>query len=310
MSNTTNPLALQIRQANITESESAALEQAFAPFIEEAEQWRAKAESITVTSADDKEQIRDAKKTRIALKEIRCNVEKSRVKLKEESLRKGKAIDAVANFLKSLIAPLEERLQRQEDFAAIQEQKAKDALKERRTIKLTAFNVDLTIYPALADMPEETYLKLAESSRVAFQLAKDAALKAEEDRAAREKADGEERERMRVENERLKTEAAAKQIELDKERAAKQKLADEAAAKKLEEERIERERKAAEQKRLDDEKRALRAPDKEKLLQLADTITGFRMPDVSSKEAKVIVKNVIELLSKTSQYVKAQTISL
>src|SRR5687768_4533866 len=112
---TDNPLALQVSQSQISDSESAVLLQTFEPFFREAQQWRNKAMAIQVTCAEDVLRISEARKARLALKEIRVNVEKRRKELKEESLRKGKAIDGMANVVKFLIVPIEEHLEKQEN---------------------------------------------------------------------------------------------------------------------------------------------------------------------------------------------------
>lgn len=112
----------------------------------------------------------------------------------------------------------------------------KKALTEERAAALEKYGVDSTFFQ-LADMPDALFAKLLDTSRAGFEakaaaeakLVEDARLAAEKmeaDRIAREKADAEERERVRIENDRLKREA------------------DERA----EADRIERERTAAEQK--------------------------------------------------------------
>jgi len=51
---------------------------------------------------------------------MRIEIEKTRKALKEQSLRKGQAIDSIAKYLTSLVSPIEEYLKQQEDFAEIQ----------------------------------------------------------------------------------------------------------------------------------------------------------------------------------------------
>ena len=48
-----------------------------------------------------------AREGRLFLAQKRIDVEKARKALKEQSLRKGQAIDAIAKFLTSLIEPTE-----------------------------------------------------------------------------------------------------------------------------------------------------------------------------------------------------------
>lgn len=297
-----NPLALQIKEAQIEEPDAVALHNAFAPFFNEAEQWRRKAEAITVTSADDKRQMSEARQTRLALKEIRVNVEKARKKLKEESLRKGKAIDGMANVIKFLIVPLEEHLQQQEDFVKIQEEKKKQARKEERERELAALDADPTFYN-LAEMSESDYAKLLESTQLAHSQRKEAEERAERERIEREKAEAEERERIRLENERLKKEAEERQAALDAERKERERVEAEMRAKRAAEEMARREQE-------EKQRQAQLAPDKEKLKQLADVIAGIETPEVSSSEAKAIVQQAVTMLSKASQYVRTQSLSI
>lgn len=325
MSETTNPLALQLREAKLPESESSVLESVFLPFFKQAEEWKSKAEALVVTSADDKEQMKEARTARLIIKDIRVNVEKRRKELKEDSLRKGKLIDAMANIIKAVIEPIEEHLDKQEKFVQIQEEKKRQRIKEERTTELIALSVDVAFLSDLGEMTDENYAKLLESSRASFNLVNETAEKAEKERIAREKADAEERERMRVENERLKIEAEAREktleaervkaaaaqkkkddennAKLETERLAKKKAEDELLAIKREEERIERERKDAETK-------AQRAPDKEKLLAFAEELSAIRMPEVTSPEAREILSQTVSSLSSASKYLKTQALAL
>lgn len=219
------------------ELESAqSLQAAFAPMFAQAEDWRKKVETINITDASQVREMKLARETRLALREIRIHAEHTRKKLKEDSVRKGKAIDGVANVLKFLIEPLEARLLEQEQFAERQEAARKMKLKVDREEQLKPFGVDTTFY-ALADMPEDAFTALLDGSRAAHEAKLAAAKKAEEDRLARLKAEAEERERIRAENERLKREAEEREAAARAEREAaaaklaeQKRLADEAAA--------------------------------------------------------------------------------
>lgn len=295
-------LALQLKEANISESDSAILQKVFGPFFQEAEKWTVKANAIQVTSVDDKSMMKEARETRLALKEIRVNVEKARKELKEESLRKGKAIDGMANVIKFLIVPIEEHLEKQENFAKHLEEQKLQQLKAVREAELSQFGVDVTFYD-LASMPEETFIKLLESSRLTFQMTKDAAEKVEQERIAKEKAESEERERIRVENERLRKEAEQQRAKLEEERQERLRIEADLRAKK------EAEEKAAKEQE-EQQRQAKLAPDKEKLVALADRIANVELPEVTSEEAKKVLKQTIELLSKASQFVRTQSINL
>ncbi len=297
-----NPLALQIKDAQVSESDSLILQNAFGPLFKQAEEWRYTAEAIVVTSVEDKAMMKKAREARLALKEIRVNAEKIRKELKEDSLRKGKAIDGMANVIKYLIVPLEEHLEKQENFAlALEEQRLKERTATRQQ-ELSSFVADISVYD-LASMSDETFSELLETSKTAFEASKEAAAKAELERIAKEKAEADERERMRIENERLKKEAQERDIALAAERKERERIEVEARLKKDREEAAKRE--AEEKKRQES-----LAPDKEKLVALAARIAAVPMPEVSSTEARAVIEHAIDLLSKASQYVKTQSISL
>jgi hypothetical protein len=335
-------LALQLAESKVNPADAAALSSMFLPFSEQAEAIKDIVYSLTVTSPDQVDIIRKAREYRLKLKNLRVESEKVKKREKEESLRKGQAIDAVFRYILSIIVPMEEHLEKQENFVKLQEEQAKASRKAEREQALVALEVDVSFYN-LGDMPGETYAKLLHSSQEAFTAKKAAAEKAEQERLAREKAEAEERERIRVENERLRKEAAEKQAALDaereaaaKERAAaeeaqrkkdeehraameaerkeRERIEAEALAKQREQEKAERERREAEEKaRLDQEaarRQAELAPDKEKLVALANRIAAVEMPSVESAEAKTVIENAIGLLTKASQYVRAQSINL
>ena len=302
-------LSLQIQESQVSESDAAVLQNTFAPLFVEAQQWRQKAVAITVTGAEDRQGMAAARKARLALKDIRVQAEHARKKLKEESLRKGKAIDGMANIIKFLIVPLEEHLERQENFAKVQEEKAKQERKEWRERALRAVEADTTLHD-LAEMPEDAYAKLLADSQAALQAKKEAEEKAERERIAREKAAAEERERLGVENERLKREAEEREREAATEREAKERAEAELRAKKQEEERVEREKADAERRRIERERQAQLAPDKEKLMQLAGVIAGVPIPVVSSDEATAVVNKAIKMLAEASEYVKTRAATL
>lgn len=331
MTNHDNPLTLKVQEAQLTESDASSLHKTFLPFFERAEEWKTKAASIQVTDVEDKDGMKAAREARLQLKSIRVDVEKVRRELKEESLRKGKAIDGMANVIKFLIVPIEEHLEKQEKFIELQEERRKQELKAKREQELSEFSVDPSFYD-LAEMPEETYVKLLEGSREAFRLAKDAEKRAEKERIEREKKEAEERDRIRKENELLKKEAEEREkaMEAEREKARKEREKAEAEQRKKEDEyrakmeaerkereRIEAEAKAkaeAEEKARKDAEEKQRqeslAPDKEKLVKLAERIASLPMPEVESKGAKVVIQKTIDLLSKASQFVKTESVSL
>jgi hypothetical protein len=185
----------------------------FQDYFQIAAEWEAKAKTLVVTREDQEAEMQMARTGRLFLREKRIAIENSRKKLKEESLREGKAIDGIANVLKALIVPIEEYLDKQEHFVELIKEK-KDA--EHR----------------------------AEIER-----------RMEEERIAKEKAEAEEREKIRLDNERLKKEAVEKDRLAAEERKKQDAILAEERAKSEAERKRQDEILAAERKKADEERK-------------------------------------------------------
>lgn len=231
-----NELIKIIDSSNLDSSIAVNVKDKFLPFFEQANEWKTKALALTVTDVSQKKEMAEARVARLALKDIRVNVEKRRKEMKAESLRTGQAIDGVANVLKGLIEPIEQHLQKQEDFAAVQEAKRVAALQLERSEKIKHY-VDESTFVALTNlgtMPDTQFNTVFLGYKTAYENKIAEEKKVEEDRIAKEKSDAEEREKQRLENERLKAEALQKEKELAEERlkveAEKKALQDKADA--------------------------------------------------------------------------------
>jgi membrane protein involved in colicin uptake len=172
--------------------------------------------------------------------------------------------------------------------------------------------------------------KLAYEGRI--QAEKDA----EAQRQAKIKADVEEADRIRKENEKLKKEAEEtkrlaaieadkKEKELQKERAEQQKKLDaERKAREAIEAKIKADKEAQAQKEAAEKAQAeaikqaneeaarkkLLAPDKEKLMELAQLIDQVIMPAVSSNEANSVIRATESMLTKVTIYIREKAKSL
>lgn len=127
---------------------------------------------------------------RLALKKIRTSVENTRKELKEEHLRQGNAIQAVANYIKGEIETAENYLELQEKFAEIKKAERDAKIKADRMEKLMQYTDDISVYnldamndgqfePLLSTLKSQHEAKLVEEKRVQDEL------------IAREKADEE-----------------------------------------------------------------------------------------------------------------------
>lgn len=244
-----NELALLVEKSGLETETAKSLQETFQTFLDQANQWKAKAGALVVTDVNQKREMQEARVARLALRDIRIKVEGRRKELKEDSLRKGKAIDSVANLLKGLIEPIEEHLEKQEKFAELAEVKNKAELKATRTEMLGVFGIQTEFYD-LSNMPQNDFDQLYNNCKKAYEERIAAEKKAEEDRIAAELEQQKERERVREENERLKKEA------LERERVLLEERKKAEAARKAAEETARKQREAAEKKLADEKARA------------------------------------------------------
>lgn len=203
---TENQLAVIIEQSGLEKTKSQVLLEKFTDYFNIASEWEAKAKAIVITDASQLSEMKQAREGRLFLVKKRTAIEATRKALKEDSLREGQTIDSIAKILKNLIEPIEKDLEEKELFAFRQEESRKETLRVERSAKLSQYVSDVSIYP-LKDMSEQGFIELFEGVKQATENRIAAEKKAEEDRIAKEKAEAEERERIRVENIRLKAEA-------------------------------------------------------------------------------------------------------
>ncbi len=246
-----SPIALIVPQDSGLEIESVkSLETLFAPFFTQAEEWRQKALACKVTDVNDKRGMKFARESRLALREIRIAVEKSRKKAKEDSLRRGKAIDGMANVFNAAVEPIEAFLLEQEQYAERVEAERISKLTEERRTLLEPYGISpLFNVATLGTLSEEDFQTMLADSKAITEARVERERKAEADRIAKEKAEAAERERIRLENEQLKREASEREEEARKEReriAAERKAEQEKAA--AEAARVAKEREAERQK--------------------------------------------------------------
>jgi hypothetical protein len=276
-----NELTKVVDTIGLENQTSKYIKEQFLPFFDKAEKWKVKAETLIVTSADQKEEMKLAREARIALKNIRVDANKKRKELKEESLRYGRAVQGVYNVIEYLITPIEEHLSKQENFVKIQEAKRKDELEENRKAELIPYEEFILSYVDLREMSEEDYQKLLNGVKLQLKDKKDQEAQAEKDRIERERKEAEERARIIEENKRLKAEAEKREAEAEKLRIEQKKEREKLAREKADLEakiRAEEERKQkseAEAKELI--RKANAAPDKEKLRRFASDLNAVNI---------------------------------
>jgi len=182
----TNQIAVVAKESGLQPTKVDELLKSFAGYFGQAKELAEAAKSIVVTDESQTDLMIQARESRLKLKAIRVEVEKTRKELKEQSLREGKAIDGVSNLIKALIVPVEEHLEKQEKYAEIRELERIQARYEDRITRLTPYVEDISLYN-IKDMSDDAFEKLLESSIAADKAKKEAEAKAEADRLAEEK---------------------------------------------------------------------------------------------------------------------------
>ena len=315
-----NPLTKVINETGVETITANLIQSKFAEYFEQLHEWKSKA-NVTVTDASQKREMKLAKETRLAIKEIRVEADKTRKLLKEDSTRYGKAVQNAYNLIESECKPLEEYLELQEKFVEIQEQKRILELKAKRESEIQPYIEFIPTGLNLGTMQDSDYDKLLNGAKLQLTAKQEADAKAEKERLEKIEAERIENERIKAENEKLRLEAIEKQKELDEQkRLAKiesDRLAEIAKNERLEKEKLEQAEKERKEKEESDKKAAiekeqaelkakqeaenkkLQAGDKEKLLELASQLSLVEFPKVESAKANLILSQALERLQKT-----------
>ena len=314
-----------VEQSGLDVSKSESLIKSFAEFYQRANTIVEECKNISVTDESQKEEMTKAHDFRMKLANLRTKeIEPTRIKLKEQSLREGKAIDGISNILKALIVPVEEHLEKQEKFAELKEAERKADLYGERVEKLSKYVTDVTLHN-IKDMADEVFENLLSGCKSSWEKAREDEAKAEADRLARIEANRIEQEKIRMENDKLRKEAEIKEKALAVEQAKHveeiRKLNEEKekAEAKLRAEKEARAKKEAELKAVADaelraeeesKKQALLAPDKEKLLELANIIDKIEMPNVASDSAGSVIKETKKVLNHLTNSIREKSKTL
>lgn len=199
---------------------------------------------------------------------IRIAIAKIHKAKKEQFLHGGRLVDNWKNTNSEIVEQKEKKLLEIETHFQRIEQERLNAMRESRIETLKQYEVDGTLIPTIAIMDESTWESYLMGEKLRFDARKEQERIAEEQRVSKEKAEAEEREKMRIENDRLKSEAQKRDAELELERKkqadilAKQKAESDAKLKaereakaKLEAE-LESKRQAEAQAKADEEAKA------------------------------------------------------
>ena len=232
--------ALQIIESTGLEVSTATqLRNTFNTMFADADKWLAQAKLIKVTDVSQTREMKMARETRLAIRQIRCDAENTRKRLKADALAKGKAIDGIANVLKALVEPVESYLQEQEDFAKRIEEQKREELRHARNLAMVPYAEFFQVSGGfdLAAMSQEQFDAMLDGLKIKKQ--------------AKENAERELEQKRLEEEERLRKEAEDRELQRQKELAdAKAKAEQEAKARLAAERKAKAEREKAEQERI------------------------------------------------------------
>lgn len=214
-------LALAVKSTGLDTQAAEVIEASFAPLFVQANKWAAQVAGLKVTDVSQVREMKLARESRLALKEIRVLAGKNKDRLKEDSLKRSRAVDSIYNTVKAICEPLEAELLAQEQFALRAEVARLEKVKAERVSQLTQYGVDCAFYQ-LDVMPAEQFEQLLAGSKAAHEARLEAERKAEADRLAAIAAEEAERARIAAENERLKREAIEREkaAQAERERVA------------------------------------------------------------------------------------------
>jgi len=289
------------------------IERAFSPKIAERD-GLVKVYSRIISEKITQDLVVEAKAVRLKLVKVRTGFSEIHKTQKVFFRAAGLFVDAWKNKETLPVVQMEEKLSEIEDYYPKIERAKLDAVEKSRIGKLQKYQIETEHYD-LREMSDAGWDQLLKSSGIAYDIRLAEEKKLEKDRIAEENRREKEAEKNRKENIRLKKDAdkqeAARLREkfkqekvLLKERLKRKKIQDQ-LDKQAEEVRILKEKEAEEDRiRKEKEDLAASAPDRLKLEKLANDIATMKMPDVKNKKAKETINGVVNLLQKTSNFIK------
>ncbi len=181
-------LQTKIGECGLEPQTEISLCEAFLPFEAQANEWTKKAFSIVVKDKSEVALMQTAREGRIFIKKRIADVGKRRKELKEDSLRKGQAIDRVAKIITDLFEPIEAHLLLQENFVEIQEEKRKDKLETERKNLLASYGTDISFYD-IRNMPDEVFSGLLKNEKKNYEDKLELTKRQEQERIENERMD-------------------------------------------------------------------------------------------------------------------------
>lgn len=323
------------------------IEQAFAPKIAERDGYIKMYNQILKAELTP-ELCDNASDLRKKLVKVRTGIADIHKTQKAFFLAAGRFVDAWKNKETEPITQMEENLGKIEKHYILIEQERITKLEEYRRNQLLQFTEIIPM--SLGLMQEDVFTAYLNAQKEAHKAKIEAEKKAEQERIAAEKAEAAERERIRVENEKLKAEADKREKEIQAERIAAEKKQRELEAAALAERqkadaerkaiedaaRIEREKAEAKQReletqikakaeaeakataeaarieyvRIEAQRQAAKAPDKDKMIAFVNSIVLPELPSLKTQSANETMNIITEKFNGFKAWANSQITNL
>lgn len=257
--------------------------------------FKKRALTLTVTKEDQTEEMQEARTMRLQFRDARVAAEKKRVELVGEAKKKLSKIDADFKEFKDNCLEIEDRLEKQEKFLEYKEAARREEVKAERE-KAVMFFGELNPSIDLGGMTDEDFDKYLADCEAArdFRIAEEK--RKQEEIIANDK----ERERLRIENEKLQAEQAEKDRKI-------REMEDEQRTREAEEAKAQWEKEQEEKRIAALDKKAKNAPDKDKLIQFAASVRNFLVPVCKTDDGKRIAADIQAKVTSFSNWIISQT---
>ena len=165
----------------------------FHPFMKSIKAIKEQAEELTVTDESQISQMIESRELRLQLVKSRNEADRTRKKLKDYSLKFGRAVQGVFHTLELSCRKIEDHLQANENFAEIREKERRAELSASRSLELSGLHEFVPAISDLGGMPEDDFQKILEGAKMLKQ-------KSEDDQRIEEERQKEEKRKMDIFN--------------------------------------------------------------------------------------------------------------
>lgn len=233
----TDIVKINPQEFGLEETKAAQIAEQFKPMLDKMVELEIEANEVFSLPIEDAKTAKKAKEVRLKYVKVRTGTAEIHKQQKAFYLQAGRFIDGWKNAQLFASQGVEERLEAIEKYAETKEKERIAAIKSKREVELSPYCENVSMFP-LGEMSDEAYNQLLAGQKLSYEAKVAAQKRAEEERIAREQEEIKGRDRIRVENERLKAEAEERENALREEieKAEKEKRAIEEAARREREE--------------------------------------------------------------------------